>query len=194
MEQVLCLAKNDLPPEWTMREVSLSLREEDLKFIQNEMIRWIPRRRAELSRSLKQIIPYVLTIDTRTGMFACYPRQGSENRLHGLWSLGIGGHIDINDEAGTFLTTIQQGLKRELEEEFLDFALNSDDLEFKGIVNEERTAVGRVHVGLVYVLRTDGRITPGKELAGMRWVSNSELLNYKLEFWSELAMDLCGEG
>ena len=71
------------------------------------------------------------------------PKQ-TEARLHHKLSLGIGGHI--NPDTPDLL----DGLQKELEEE-VDVA-GDYDLTFVGILNDDTTDVGRVHLGAVYVL------------------------------------------
>ena len=43
-----------------------------------------------------QILPYIAIRDL-DGNYLTYSRNGTETRLHGSRSIGIGGHIDIND-------------------------------------------------------------------------------------------------
>ena len=68
----------------------------------------------------KQLIPYVL-LQKADGKFACYQRHGTEIRLHGKWSAGIGGHIDEPDQQTSLKATLETGMLRELKEELLDF-------------------------------------------------------------------------
>lgn len=64
-----------------------------------------PRPLAETTRAWKQLIPYCLLTcgDRAEGDLAAFAvqrtRGQSEGRLHGSWSLGIGGHIDELDVA-----------------------------------------------------------------------------------------------
>src|SRR5690606_11460485 len=116
---------------------------------------WLIRAQAETDPAFKQWIPYVL-IENDHGELAAYPRKGSESRLHGLYSLGVGGHInpsDAHDEDGVSVREIWEkaifhGLRRELTEEFPD--ATSGETRFVGLINEESSSVGRVHLGLVF--------------------------------------------
>ena len=70
-------------------------------------------------------------------------RKQNEARLHDKLSLGIGGHINPGLD-------LLGGLQQELNEE-----VQIDDpytLDFAGILNDESTEVGRVHLGAVYLL------------------------------------------
>lgn len=147
--------------------------------------RWMDRPRAERDPSHKQPIPYVLVAD-RNGCLAAYPRRGSEARLHGLWSLGVGGHVEPQDEAVDLGATLLACARRELAEELPGLAAEP---EFLGIINEEQSEVGRVHWGLVFVARVDGaRPAAGPELAGLEWLAPHEAAGRPLELWSRLAL------
>jgi predicted NUDIX family phosphoesterase len=77
----------------------------------------------------------------------------SEARLHGSWSIGIGGHVEPEDQArgevdgGRFFA---QALTRELREEILFGDLEIPAPRFLGLINDDSTEVGRVHAGLAY--------------------------------------------
>lgn len=193
MEKVLCIERNLLPDEWLETETSLPLTANNFySSVSEESLLWLDRSKAEVNFDKKQMIPYIIVKNTTIDAYACYPRRGSENRLHGLWSVGIGGHVNRDDKTSTLKTTLLSGIKRELEEEFYGF--NSDDissLQFKGIINEEYSEVGKVHLGIVYELLLNYSPESGEELKGMRWVSEQDLSDYKLEFWSDLALKLC---
>lgn len=152
---------------------------------------WIERAQAEQDTAYKQIIPYIITSDAQ-GLFACYPRHGSETRLHGLYSCGIGGHIDEADKAETLLQTIKNGMHRELSEEFTNFDPDRLLLTYKGVIHETETKVGLVHLGIVFSAQCTAGFTPaaGEELAGLQWRTYSEIMQLKLERWTELAFKL----
>lgn len=152
---------------------------------------WIEREHAEQDTSYKQLIPYIITADSH-GLFACYPRHGNEVRLHGLYSCGIGGHIDETDKAETLLQTVLNGLYRELSEEFRDFQRDNISLHYKGIINEVETNVGLVHLGIVFFAQCTDGYSPhaAAELAGLQWKSRTELNSLKKERWSDLAFQL----
>ena len=109
-----------------------------------------PRSEVEDDPSLKQIIPYVVF---RCGdAVFCYTRGGSggEARLRRRRSLGVGGHVaeDDADGRGT-LDAYEMALRRELEEEV---EVGSPGLLRRcGLINDDSTAVGSVHLGVVHV-------------------------------------------
>src|SRR5208337_4189957 len=79
---------------------------------------YLNRSAAEQNKRYKQLIPYVLLMCQ--GRILRYRRgkAGGETRLHGLYSVGIGGHISEEDN-GLFSNDrgYQEGMRRELMEE-----------------------------------------------------------------------------
>lgn len=194
-ETVLCIRRNRLPMSW-VREISVvPMRFPDFVTICTKAkFEFIPRSEAETDPRVKQIIPYVVLQTSDFSKTAAYNRQGSEKRLHDLWSIGIGGHINPEDESGqatSFETAVMNGMNRELDEE-LKQRVSGDPLSFLGIISEEETDVGSVHLGAVFRLTTH---TPGKYLAGdelhrFYWESTKVLTDLNLELWSKLALKL----
>jgi len=81
-----------------------------------------------------------------------------------------------------------------MSEEFRSFP-SSISAVFHGIINEEKTPVGLVHLGLVYrvlLLDTDG-FELGSELDAFCWLETERLFEQKLELWSRLALHLLDE-
>lgn len=152
---------------------------------------WIERSCAETDTKYKQLIPYIL-VQNAEGKFACYPRHGTESRLHGLYSCGIGGHIDFPDAGDEILQTIHNGMFRELSEEFNHFQKDKITLQYLGIINETESKVGLVHLGLVFFAKcVEGYIPePADELSGLQWKTREEIHAVKKEFWSDIAFTL----
>ena len=146
---------------------------------------FLDRPTAEVSPQYKQIIPYVLI---RHGdayyLLQRTPKQ-TEARLHHKLSLGIGGHI--NPDTPDLL----DGLHKELEEE-VEVA-GDYDLTFVGILNDDTTEVGQVHLGAVFVLDShDGnvQVRETEKMTG-RWVPREELAQHReaMETWSQIVFD-----
>jgi predicted NUDIX family phosphoesterase len=159
----------------------------------------MPRSHAEHNPQYKQWIPYVLLLDPQQKI-AVYARQGTETRLHGLWSLGIGGHINPCDAAAdcqpfSWAQTIRNCLRRELAEEYP--AACRGRTTFLGLIHENQTSVGLVHLGLVFLHQLSHRPgPPGPELGNLQWLA-PELIGRdslwpleKFEIWSQLALQL----
>ena len=116
---------------------------------------FIDRPEAEGDPAYKQLIPYV-TI-TNDGHFLLLERtkaQG-EKRLHGMLSLGVGGHINPIDEGSDLEETIALALARELEEELWLHVESQPKL--LGFINDNSNSVGSVHLGLHYLLPVETR-------------------------------------
>src|SRR5215831_12478 len=79
---------------------------------------YLNRSEAEHDKRYKQLIPYVLLICNDKILRYRRGKGGQETRLHGLYSVGIGGHISDQDD-GLFSKDIgyQEGMRRELMEE-----------------------------------------------------------------------------
>ena len=154
----------------------------------------MPRSAAENDPSYKQLIPYIILRTERENQIGCYRRKGSEKRLHDLWSCGIGGHvnpIDTSEMSDTLEDILHQGLMRELNEEITSLPLDKMPV-FRGIINEDDTEVGAVHLGLVYTLdvKDPHLIIPGEELDAFTWLTRKDMRSLTLELWAVLALRL----
>jgi len=155
---------------------------------------FLPRREAEQNPAYKQIIPYMALL--RGGEVFATRRlsKGGEARLHGLLSLGLGGHInpvDLGkcsaDGCGAARAALQNGLRRELREEV--FIERAGEPRFVGLINDDGTEVGSVHVGLFCVLPTEGaaRVREAEKLEGF-WLRRDTLQERlgEMETWSAI--------
>jgi predicted NUDIX family phosphoesterase len=124
-------------------------------------LKYLNRSEAEQDRHYKQLIPYVLLI--RNDKILRYRRGkgGQETRLHGLYSVGIGGHISEEDH-GLFSSQrgYQESMRRELMEEVAVDAVHAPAV---AAINDDSTEVGYVHFGVVHVMRV-----PDQSVAGRR--------------------------
>src|SRR6266480_357085 len=108
-----------------------------------------PRSEAESDPDWKQIIPYVCLRDGERIFLMRRTRAGGDERLFERYTIGIGGHVNPEDEG------IDGGLNREWEEEIAaDFVPHFQPL---GVLNDDDNAVGAVHLGLVYGADAVGR-------------------------------------
>ena len=140
---------------------------------------WLPREEAETNKNYKQVIPYC-AIRSEGRRYLSYRRKGNEKRLHGLLSIGVGGHIDSGE-------SMLEGLEREIEEEV---GPNRKFGRFIGLVNMDETEVDRVHVGLMFEMQVGVPIL-GDELRDPEWLSLNELkaLRDEMEPWSQVLLD-----
>ncbi len=193
-ERVLAVARRALPPHWLGQRVALRIPFEIcLAALREAGARFVDRAVAEDAPGLKQLIPYLLVCQEQQGWIAVYRRGGREARLRGRWSVGLGGHVEPCDapagavDAGAALC---RGALRELTEELP--AARARAFEFLGVVNEEESGVGRVHLGLVFRVPVEAVADPpaSGELGSLEWVPVREARRRPLELWSELALDL----
>jgi predicted NUDIX family phosphoesterase len=156
---------------------------------------FIPRDVAEKSENFKQVIPYVII--TKNGKILAYQRSKSsgEERLHDLWSIGFGGHINPEDNSRTGIQDLlDNAIYRELNEELewgniYDF----NKLCEVGVIYDNSTPVGRVHIGYVIGIDidTDSDFPQPKEntIIQCTWLSPNEVLEKNLELWSKLVVE-----
>lgn len=148
--------------------------------------RFEPRGRVEEDRSLKQVIPYLVLRDGPRYFLMRRTRAGGDERLHDLWSIGVGGHLNPGDG------DLAGGLRREWAEE-VD-ATFVPDFELLGLLNDDTTPVGSVHLGAVYLADARGRpvaIRETDKLTG-RFADALEVAAVadQLETWSRLVFEL----
>lgn len=196
-EAILAFKRKDFPVHWLGDKLALSLScGQFIDQMSSARPCFVDRSRAENDNDFKQIIPYILLADSGNRL-ATYTRNGSEKRLAGRMSLGIGGHLRSEDFTGgrfSWLELFGKALKRELLEELPGFILSADP-EFLGIINEEQSPVGRGHIGMVFVIRgiDAANVVSGEELGSLDWVAVSELTSMNgngFELWSWLALQL----
>ncbi len=150
------------------------------------------RQEMETDSAFKQLIPYIV-LRYKNEVFRYWrTKRGGESRLHHLYSIGIGGHINPRDEN---LFTPQEDVLieaawRELREEaHVDSSL---DLQPVGFINDDRSDVGQVHLGIVYDARLESKSVEIKESALGRgeWKSVSDLYDgVEYETWSSFVID-----
>ena len=162
--------------------------------IQSKDVVIMQRALLETNPKFRQLIPYVVV--KQGDKYLAYERSksGGESRLHNLFSIGIGGHVDavdaVYDEKGVFqLTdTLRTGMYRELHEEL---GLTESDflgMTTIGYLSKDVTPVDEVHLGIVLVaeVHADLVVTSKEDalnLAG--FLTADELAKLNLESWSE---------
>jgi predicted NUDIX family phosphoesterase len=152
-----------------------------------------PRRELESDPSWKQPIPYAVALyrpadapASETQLFWMDRLAGgSDKRLHGRASFGVGGHISPSDGG------IRAALAREWGEEVATPVLPA--FTPIGLLNDDGDDVGRVHLGVVFLAALTSssiHIRETHKLAGSL-VSVSEALRRKdeLEGWSARLID-----
>lgn len=153
---------------------------------------FMDRPLAEVDPSFKQIIPYVVCrYDGLTYMTQRTKKQG-EQRLHGKFSLGVGGHINPTDRGDDDdVNILESAMRRELREEVM---MIHRDITPVGTIYIDHTDVGRVHVGLVYVLEAAHpkfEVMEPEQHALAKWATTTDiaLVYDKLEDWGKIVFD-----
>ena len=156
---------------------------ENLRYVRDQNLHcWLPRSDAEENRCFRQLIPYCI-VRRSDGKTLRYSRNGSEGRLHGFKSIGIGGHVEYPE-------TFESGMAREIEEE-IGVSVGDCTVTFLGTICLNQTAVDAVHLGLAFIVYTDDAV-PGDELHHPEWVDLGQLDDERddLESWSLQALSL----
>ncbi|MBX9791832.1 MAG: phosphoesterase [Pirellulales bacterium] len=155
-----------------------------------------PRSEMEEDPSFKQLIPYCIFrhLD-RTGRDLVFQyRRGKgqgEQRLHSKRSIGIGGHISSADgPAAGQHDLYREGLVRELAEELvIDTPYEEHCV---GLINDDETPVGRVHLGVVHLFDVEDPAVRSREddilEAGFRPVAELLARLDEFETWSQICL------
>jgi predicted NUDIX family phosphoesterase len=152
------------------------------------------RARSEMEDdpSFKQLIPYVVFRydDRQHGVCVFQYTRGKgqgEKRLHAKRSIGIGGHISTIEEIGE---SYEQGMQRELAEEvMIDTPFQNRCV---GLINDDETEVGRVHLGVVHIFDVERpQVHPNEdEILDAGFRPAAELLKDVdgFETWSQICL------
>jgi predicted NUDIX family phosphoesterase len=148
-----------------------------------------PRPEMEQDPSFKQLIPYCIF---RCGDLIFNYQRGTaqgEARLHAKRSIGVGGHVSSVDLGGSESPYLE-GMRREIDEEVdIESGWTEDCL---GLINDDETEVGKVHLGIVHIFELDNpQVQPReKSMINAGFVSLEELYRQIDEFetWSQICL------
>ena len=152
--------------------------------------RFEPRETMERNPTHKQIIPYLVLRDGARYFLMRRTRAGGDARLFDRWSIGVGGHLNPGDDG------LLGGLRREWYEELeADFV---PEFRLIGLLNDDTTDVGRVHLGAVYLADAADRrveVRETEKLTG-RFATGDEVaaVSDDLETWSRLVFEAIEQG
>ena len=131
---------------------------------------FLPRAKAENDPTHKQIIPYAIIAHGDTVLHYVRGKKAGEQRLVSKGSIGIGGHMNDDDESL--------------------FALD------EAAYRDDTTEVGRVHLGIVHVFCLAEPKVQKREamITNLNFLNRDELLAIRdnLETWSQLCVDSLG--
>lgn len=190
-ERVLCFERRLLEELGVFQGLSLEVEKYLPVLTSTAQLVYLNRSDAEQDKRYKQLIPYVLLV--------CGPRilryrrgkGGQETRLHGLFSVGIGGHISEEDH-GLFSTNrgYQEGMRRELMEEV---AIDEVKEVAVAVINDDSTEVGCVHFGVVHVMQVSHENVAGRRsgIVGPEFVPIAEAAKdlSVYESWSRFCLE-----
>lgn len=167
-----------------------------------EHVSYRPRGQVENDPNFKQLIPYVIfryrEPSGAVKVFQYTRGKGmGEGRLHSKKSVGIGGHISESDANGRNSCScgghggvFEEGMRRELEEEVEIGAPYESNC--VGMINDDETAVGSVHLGMVFIFDVERPAVRPRESeiieCGFRPVGEILADLDGFETWSQICM------
>jgi predicted NUDIX family phosphoesterase len=159
------------------------------RLLDRKVLSFRPRSEVETDPSFKQIILYVVLRSGEMAFHYTRGKKGSEARLRALRSIGVGGHISESDQS-LFDDPYRQGLIREVKEEVqLDSPYTERCI---GLINDDSSPVGQVHLGIVHVFDLDEPKARRREaaIANAGFAPLSELRRQADEFetWSQFLL------
>lgn len=197
-EQALCLKNTCVPSyikpgfvsakEMLPSNAIASTSTADLLSELSKISEFVPRQYCEYNPLYKQIIPYMIGV-TPSGKIFTMERIAGDDRLIGKISVGIGGHINVEDEGKA---TIAEGARRELDEEVQ--GVKSDSyLTLEGFLYDPSNTVGLDHIGFVFLLHLSDENISIKEYDKHKgYLSTKEELSLKkekMENWTQIVYD-----
>jgi predicted NUDIX family phosphoesterase len=169
------------------------------RLLDPENLSYRPRAEVETDPSFKQIIPYVVLRwlpapqeGSEAAQIFHYTRgkRATESRLQALRSIGVGGHIRADDTT-LFDSPYREAIFREVQEEVrLETAYTERCV---GLINDDSTPVGQVHLGIVHVFDLqEPRVQPREQAlirAGFASLAELRAQRQDFETWSQFLLD-----
>ncbi|HEY1582932.1 MAG TPA: hypothetical protein VGF73_07530 [Chthoniobacterales bacterium] len=154
---------------------------------------FLARASAENDPTHKQIIPYALLVCGDRVLHYVRGKKAGEQRLVAKGSIGIGGHM--NDEDESLFAWDEQayraGVEREVNEEVQIDSPFEDRI--VALLNDDTTEVGRVHLGVVHIFRLTEEKVQKREamITNLSFLTKAELeaRRENLETWSQICLD-----
>lgn len=152
---------------------------------------FLERDALEEDRRYKQIVGQVLLQVGDKFLIHKITSKGSESRLHEMWPIFLGGHIEALDRDAEG-DLVMHALDREFHEEVLYHGTLLEKRPLGIIALEDANPVNYVHIGLVYLYVGDSEFVESNEdvLEGLSWVTLDELASRKdqLTYWSQIIL------
>jgi len=154
---------------------------------------FLARAAAENDPTHKQIIPYTLLACGDRVLHYVRGKKAGEQRLVAKGSIGIGGHMNDEDESlfAWDEAAYRAGVEREVNEEVQIETPFEDRI--VALLNDDTTEVGSVHLGVVHVFRLAEPKVQKREamITNLAFLTKSELEERResLETWSQICVD-----
>jgi predicted NUDIX family phosphoesterase len=118
-------------------------------------------------------------------------KASGEARLRALRSIGVGGHISAADQT-LFDSPYREALLREVAEEVrIDTTYEERCI---GLLNDDSTPVGQVHIGIVHVFELAEPKVQRREQAltraGFAPIAELQAQSAEFETWSQIVLDV----
>lgn len=187
MEKVLVVPSNLVGPFLGSRSFITDKIPDFIQMVIDNHI-YVDRDYAEYAKEYKQIIPYAILRNGDKVFLTQRLKKQTEKRLHGMYSFGLGGHINPSEEEKE--NVILAGMQRELSEE-----VGLSDIskcQCVGIINDCSTEVSNYHIGLAYVVPafTNIQVVENQKMTGS-WANTEEISSSfeNLESWSKIVWE-----
>ncbi|MBN2845537.1 MAG: phosphoesterase [Deltaproteobacteria bacterium] len=150
------------------------------------------RRRSivETDYQYKQLIPYIILSHDNTIFSYRRGKLLNEKRLAGNYSIGLGGHVSVND-VDLFEVSYHEAMLRELTEE-VEIRTNYTQT-IVAMLNDDSNDVGRVHIGIIYFfdLKYPAVFPKEKSINEPEFISIPSLIKNveRYESWSKICIE-----
>jgi len=193
-ERVLCFKRELFEKIGVFQGISLEVEKYLPVVTASANVTYINRSEAELDKHYKQLIPYALIICGDKILRYRRGKGGQETRLHGLYSVGVGGHISEEDnslfEHARDSIGYHDAMRRELQEE-VDIEVAKETA--VAVINDDSVEVGYVHLGIVHIVQVDNEDVANRRsgLVGAEFVPLSEATKNldAYESWSRFCLE-----
>ena len=180
----MAIKTNELFPEG-IKEGFFRIKKEDkiFKTIKKQAL-FLERSKLEDDEDYQQLIPQIVLKVGKKIFIHKIAQKGNESRLHDLFPIFLGGHVDEGD------LSIEEAADREFNEE-IEYKGKIIKKEFQGLVKLHDNEVDRVHTGLVWIYEGDGLLWKHRKdecLVDGKFVLISDLDKYKekMTYWSRI--------
>ena len=190
-EKVLCFERKLLEQLGVFQGLNLEVNKYLAVVTSSDQLKYLNRSEAEQDKRYKQLIPYVLLICNDKILRYRRGRGGQETRLHGLYSVGIGGHIsEEDDDLFSSKVGYYEGMRREILEEVSVTEVKESAV---AVINDDSTEVGFVHFGVVHVMHVASETIAGRRsgILGPEFLTFAEAVKdlSAYETWSRFCLE-----